>query len=230
VSRYHRKAKNRLGQFVPLLKDTISTPAWKAMSHGAKSLYISLKGRGSNGHNRAYLPYRQAQDELRATSRKIGEWFRELEHYGFIVLDRRGCLGVDGEGKSPLWRLTELGTTSRTSADGLPEAPTRDFLKWDGVLFERRRETRDRNFLKRKKQNPASHVGSDAHPTSEAPPHPTSEARLRETASDGVDISPAPTASDGVDITSLPLPRNSAGLSGTSSVMGQHGGGASDFG
>src|SRR5262249_43330178 len=130
-----------------------------------------------------------------------------------IVLVRLGCLGVDGEGKSPLWRLTELGTTSTTSADGLPEAPTRDFLKWDGVLFERKRETRDRNFLKPKKQSPGSYVGTAAVPTSVPPPVPRSEPHFCETGSDGVAISSTSTGSDGIAITSLPLPGNSAGLS-----------------
>jgi hypothetical protein len=35
-----RLAKGRIsGPFVPLLKDTIKTEAWKALSHGARSLY-----------------------------------------------------------------------------------------------------------------------------------------------------------------------------------------------
>ena len=66
-----------------------------------------------------YLSNRLAARELKASRQKIREWFAELEHYGFIVLAIPGCLGVDGKGKAPHWRLTELGTTSRASAEGL---------------------------------------------------------------------------------------------------------------
>ena len=74
------------------------------------------------------------------------EWFKELQHYGFIVLAQPGSLGVEGKGKSPHWRLTELGMTSKASADSIFEAPTNDFLKWDRTRF--------------KKQDPAPGAGS----------------------------------------------------------------------
>jgi hypothetical protein len=40
-----KRVKGRLPPFVPLLKDTMKTAAWKALSHGARSLYGTLKGR-----------------------------------------------------------------------------------------------------------------------------------------------------------------------------------------
>jgi hypothetical protein len=47
-----RQDKGRLPPFVPLIKTTIDCPAWKAMSHGARSLYVALKRRYSqNFHN-----------------------------------------------------------------------------------------------------------------------------------------------------------------------------------
>jgi hypothetical protein len=122
--------KNRLPPFVPLLITTLDSRAWKALSHGARSLYVSLRRRVPNGRNKAYLCFRHAEKELRSSRRKIGEWCKELEHYGFVVLAEHGCLGVDGKGKSPHLRLTELGVTSKTSAGGLFEPPTNDFLKW----------------------------------------------------------------------------------------------------
>jgi hypothetical protein len=86
---------------------------------------------GAPGPQYCLLSYRNAAKELGNTNyRKIGEWYRELEHYGFIVLHRYGALGVDGKGKAPQWRLTELGVAATS------EQPTRDFLRWDGVLFE----------------------------------------------------------------------------------------------
>ena len=38
------------------------------------------------------------------------------------------CLGIDGKGKAPHWRLTELGY--------MRDLPTKDFLRWDGTRFK----------------------------------------------------------------------------------------------
>jgi hypothetical protein len=128
----HEKHKHqeRLPPFVPLLLDTIDSPAWRALSHGAKSLYISLRRRFNikvHNNGRIFLPYRKAQEELRSNTVQIARWFRELQHYGFIVLAQPGSLGVGGKGKAPHWRLTELGWNQNP--------PTRDFLRWDGRKF-----------------------------------------------------------------------------------------------
>jgi hypothetical protein len=43
-----RRDKGRLAPFVPLLKETIATPAWRAMSPSARCVYIALKQRYSS--------------------------------------------------------------------------------------------------------------------------------------------------------------------------------------
>ena len=48
-------------------------------------------------------------------------------HYGFIVMQTPGGLGVYGKGQAPRWRLTELGY--------MKDPPTRDFIYWNGVRF-----------------------------------------------------------------------------------------------
>jgi hypothetical protein len=172
------------------------------MSHGAKNLYVALRRRVPNGRNRAYLSYRQAEAELKSSQRKIGEWFKELQHYGFIVLAQPGSLGVEGKGKSPHWRLTELGMTSKASADSIFEAPTNDFLKWDRTRF--------------KKQDPASYGGYTLLPTSEALALPTGDTLKNQSASYGVGIGNEEGASYGVGITSLTTPCGSEGDSSQS--------------
>ena len=122
--------KGRLPPFVPLLKETLQSEAWKTMSHGARSLYVSLKWRyNQNTHNngRLYLPQRIAANEIGSDTNQVTRWFRELQHYGFIVMTDPGCLGVDGKGRAPRWRLTEIGY--------MKEAPTRDFIRWNGEPF-----------------------------------------------------------------------------------------------
>jgi hypothetical protein len=159
-----KRDKGRLPQFVPLLVSTLDSRAWRAMSHGARSLYVALKRRVPKDRNTAYVSYRDAVKELRSSQSNIGESFRELHHYGFIALAAHGSLGFDGKGRAPLWRLTEKGQTSGASAGGLFEPPTNDFLKWDGTRFQKR---------KHKKQKPASYVRSRVLPTSEAVALPT---------------------------------------------------------
>jgi hypothetical protein len=140
-----RSDKGRLPPFVPLLKETLTSPAWRAMSHGARSLYVALKLRFSNNfknNGKIYLSQRNAARELGSGFEEITNWFRELQHYGFIVQTQAGCLGVNGKGLAPHWRLTECGY--------MAELPTRNFLKWDGTKFKRhRRAGRDG------KRNPA---------------------------------------------------------------------------
>lgn len=117
--------KGRLPPFVPLLKETLDCPAWKVMSHGARSLYVAIKRRynhTSHNNGRIYLSQRDACKETGSSFEQIVRWFRELQHYGFIVMEKPGCLGVEGKGQAPRWRLTELGY--------MKDPPTRDFLRW----------------------------------------------------------------------------------------------------
>jgi hypothetical protein len=137
----YKKSKGRLPPFVPLLKDTIKTEAWKALSHGARSLYAVLKGRYNiNLQNAVWVSTRDAEEELGqfSTRRNVMRWFRELQHYGFIVMVSPAHYGVNGHGKAPHWRLTEECY--------LGKAPTRDFLSWDGIPFTEKRKRDARLF------------------------------------------------------------------------------------
>jgi hypothetical protein len=99
------------GPFVMLLIEVLDAPAWRALSHGAKVLYIALRRRYHatiDNNGKIYLPQRTAKRELHSHRDQIARWFRELEHYGFIVLASEGHLGVHGFGRAPCWRLTEL--------------------------------------------------------------------------------------------------------------------------
>jgi hypothetical protein len=127
-----RQTKNRLPPFLPLLVDMLDAPATKALSHGAFRLYVALKREcnpniSDRRNGRVYLSQRRAHQEIRSKREQIARWYRELQFYGFIVMTERGCLGLDGKGKAPRWRLTELGY--------MHELPTKDFLRWQGTKF-----------------------------------------------------------------------------------------------
>jgi hypothetical protein len=133
---------------MPLLVTTLDSRAWRELSHGARSLYIALKRHVPRGRNTAFISYRNAQRELGgAHPRDIAEWFRELQHYGFIVMHKHGSLGVEGKGKAPHWRLTELGCTRNASSDGLFEPPSNDFLKWAEYCLRRKNGPAPTGFI-----------------------------------------------------------------------------------
>jgi len=130
----HKREKGRLPPFVPLLKGTLDAPAWKAMSMGARMLYVALKRRyNRNNHNngRLFISQRDASAEMGTHHNQVARWFRELQHFGFIVQTSAGALGVDGKGKAPHWRLTEL--------DYMTDLATRDFDRWNGEPFKDRK-------------------------------------------------------------------------------------------
>src|SRR5262245_27248813 len=156
--RMKRQDKGRLPPFVALLKDTLASPAWKEMSHGARSLYVALKARYSSTlHNngRIYLSQRSAGREIGSSANQITRWFRELQHFGFIVQTKGGCLGVNGKGMAPRWRLTECGYHN--------DPPTRDFMRWSGQAFSSSRPTRK----KRAEKKSESCSGKPLHPVAE---------------------------------------------------------------
>jgi hypothetical protein len=151
MSKHDRKG--RLPAFVPLFKDTLATPAWRAMSHGARSLYVALKLRHVKNNGRVYLCQRDACAELGSGFEEVGNWFRELEHYGFIVKTRHAYLGLNGKGLAPHWRLTELPC--------LDTPATRDFNRWDGVKYQRR------SRASRRSPKTKTRYGNAKHPATE---------------------------------------------------------------
>jgi hypothetical protein len=182
MGRRNNNDKGRLPQFTPVLNATMDTLAWRQLSHGAVRLYISLKRRVPKHRNTAWLSVRDAAREVKASPRKIQEWFAELQHYGFIVLHKHGCLGVNGRGKAPTYRLTEVGVTGPASPNGEFDPPTRDYLRWDSVIFEPKRRintvvngSNRVAGLGRKKQNPVHHVAHKVCTTGVTPVCTTSE-------------------------------------------------------
>jgi hypothetical protein len=126
--------------FAMVTNQVLDAPAWRAMSHGARSLYVALKRRywqNKKNNGRIYLSVRQAAKELGSGRTQIIRWFRELQHYGFIVMSSPGCLGMNGKGQAPRWRLTEVSYMRGTASRGEEDMPTMDFLKWNGTPFSK---------------------------------------------------------------------------------------------
>jgi hypothetical protein len=128
-----RKTRNKQ-PYVALLNETSDTAVWRALSHGARVLYASLKREYNPGiqtrwDGRIDLSLRDAEERMGSKRGQIARWYRELQHYGFIVMTAPGCLGFEGKGKAPRWRLT--GTTQA--------------LKWSRNRDQRERPKWSRN-------------------------------------------------------------------------------------
>jgi hypothetical protein len=190
-----KRDKGRLPPFVALLKETLASPAWLAMSHGAKILYVALKARySSNLHNngRLFISQRDARREIGSSFNEIARWFRELQHFGFIVQTRGGSLGVDGKGKAPHWRLTECGY--------MRDDPTRDFMKWDGTPFK------DAVRRRSKKQNPVTEIRNAPVRKLVTPPLRKSVTPIGTSVTENRHISDRLTVTENRNITSLTTP------------------------
>jgi hypothetical protein len=145
-----RRRTGRLPPFVPLIKATMATPAWRAMSLGARMLYVELRGRLSNdlsNNGTVFLSDRDAAKDLGVTPGTVVRYYAEIEHYGFLRKTCGGFLGSDGRGIAAHYRFTEFAHGTHP--------PTRDFEKWDGELFVYA-PCRGR----RQKQNPVSKINT----------------------------------------------------------------------
>jgi len=175
----------------------MKTQAWRALSHGARSLYMALKCRyNSKLQNGVYLSTRDAVKELSLNQYRsnVLRWFRELQYYGFIVMVSPAHHGVNGHGKAPHWRLTEEGY--------LGKEPTRDFLRWDGTLFQEQKSPK--HYQRKNKSR-----GMDVHTTlvrTCIPVAAQSNAEMPESGMDGHTISCHGTGTDVHTITSLTTP------------------------
>jgi hypothetical protein len=190
-----RRNKGRIsGPFVPMMKDTMKTPAFKALSHGARSLLTVLRARyNTTLQNAVYISTRDASKELGSHSRRnnVMRWFRELQYYGFIRMVRPAHHGVNGHGKAPHWRLTEEGY--------LGKEPTRDFLRWDGTVFHEQKSPK--HYQTKNRSRGSYGVATLAHPVMPvAGPKPSMNGT---SGAPPVAISDQTTGSPAVAITSL---------------------------
>ena len=148
------------GHWAPVYAETVRSAAYKQLSFGARALLTSLCLRCVKNNGHTYLSQRDAEEELgRASRNDIANWYRELQHYGFIVQTEAAALGVDGKGKAPHWRLTHMPTRN---GSGDLDNPTKDFLRWDGEVFvphvRPSRKWSARKVTALKKQNLGLHV------------------------------------------------------------------------
>jgi hypothetical protein len=192
------------GAFSYVLKETLKEPAWRALSHGARSLYVHLKANYiQHVGNAVYLSAREAAKELGGSKNRIGTWFDELEHYGFIVQIMPAYLGVEGKGKAAHWRLTEVHY--------LGQPATKDYRNWNGERFHKQKPPshyKRKNRLQFKKQKPVPTVGDTVSPPSGTPLSPPSGTGRPEPVPTVRDIKTTPDCPhrQGHNLVAIPIP------------------------
>jgi hypothetical protein len=141
-------------QFVALRFEMKEAAAWRAMSASARLYYLELKSehrpkKQNNGE--IFLSQREAAKRLGMNRTTIINCHGEVIHYGFVVVTTPGCLGIDGKGKAPHLRLTELDTD---------EPATKDYLDWNGEIYvdprksEKRKSKNGAGRSPKKNKNP----------------------------------------------------------------------------
>jgi hypothetical protein len=89
-------SKDKNPPFVMVTNQALDSPAWRAMSLGARLLYIALKRRywpNRKNNGKISLSHRHARKEIGSGATQIVRWYRELAYYGFIVMMTPGHLG-----------------------------------------------------------------------------------------------------------------------------------------
>ena len=110
-------------QFVQLINDFRSEPAWRALSCTARVVYVEIKSLYNKQNNgRLMASVRWLADETGISKGAVEKALRDLQEHGFIVQMQGGYLGPEGKGQGTLWRLTEVGY--------LDERPTKDYRNW----------------------------------------------------------------------------------------------------
>lgn len=119
-----RDRKNEQGgeHFTKLVRNTMETPAWRALSPTAQALYpwLKLEWRGpqANNNGKIRLSVRQASERLGVSVNTAARAFHDLQAKGFLVVTKPACLGIVGQATCPEYELTEIGLPSGEKRGG----------------------------------------------------------------------------------------------------------------
>jgi hypothetical protein len=127
------KDKGRTPPWVSIIRQTMKSEAWRALSVGARATFLELKKNyNTNVQNAVFLSARDGAKNLGVSKNTVGKWLHELEHYGFVAKVQGAHLGISGVGKAARYRITDCNYASKP--------PTLEFESWDGVLYEAKKQ------------------------------------------------------------------------------------------
>jgi DNA-binding transcriptional MocR family regulator len=107
-----KQYKKEREHYTTILRNVITSPAFKALSIHAKALYpfirLEWKGPRLNNNGRIQLSVRQAAELMNCHRDTAQRAFIDLQAKGFLVVRKAGALGLDGLGKSTEYEITEV--------------------------------------------------------------------------------------------------------------------------
>lgn len=113
-----RKAEKRGEHFAPMIRTTMDTPAWRALSSAAQALYpwLRLEWHGPKFNNNGKLQFsvRQAAEAMGVNKDTANRAFVDLQRKGFVVVTQEARLGVGGAARSSSYELTEVALVGET--------------------------------------------------------------------------------------------------------------------
>ncbi len=104
--------EKRAEHWTKMVRPTMQTDAWRALSSTAQALYPWLKfewhGPKANNNGKLRLSVRQAAECLGCTRNTAARAFADLQAKGFIVQTEGAHLGAAGDAQSPSYEITEI--------------------------------------------------------------------------------------------------------------------------
>lgn len=128
-----RKNERRGEHFAPMIRTTMDTPAWRALSSAAQALYPWLKlewhGPKFNNNGKLQLSVRQASEAMGVNKDTVGRAFVDLQRKGFVVITQEARLGVGGAARASSYELTEIALVGQVEGRKLYREwePGKDF-------------------------------------------------------------------------------------------------------
>lgn len=118
-----KRNEKRSEHWTKMLRPTMQTDAWRALSTTSQALYpwLKLEWRGpeNNNNGKLRLSVRQASNCLGVSLNTASKAFHDLQAKGFLVITERAVLGSSGDAKSAAYELTEIALPH---ANGQPRA------------------------------------------------------------------------------------------------------------
>lgn len=126
---HESRGNERAEHFTKMIRHTMQSPAWCALSVYAQAIYPWLKlewhGPKANNNGRIRLSVRQAAAAVGINPKTAGTGLQDLQAKGFIVMTEPARLGIGGRATSPCWEITEIAMPNSH-----PPRPRRLFLDW----------------------------------------------------------------------------------------------------
>lgn len=150
-----KRNEQREEHFTKMVRNTMQTDAWRALSPVAQALYpwLKLEWRGpkANNNGKIRMSVRQAAEALGVNHKTAARGFHDLQAKGFLVQTEPARLGMGGIAKSPSYEITEIGLPYGDKPSGRK-------------LYTQWQEGKDFNVHTARANNPTGRNGSEAAP------------------------------------------------------------------